>query len=57
MKLEQAGSYRLAWIMKKFGVDRDTARKIKSGEDVDVNEQSEAAAEVIADQSDEEGKV
>ena len=37
MKLENAGTWRMANIMKKFDVDRDTARKLKAGEDVDVS--------------------
>lgn len=37
MKLENAGTWRMENIMKKFDVDRDTARRLKAGEDVDVS--------------------
>lgn len=37
MKLENAGTWRMANIMKKFNVDPDTARRLKAGEDVDVS--------------------
>ncbi len=36
MKLTNAGTWRMANIMKKFSVDRDTARRLKAGEDVEL---------------------
>lgn len=44
MKLENAGTWRMDNIMKKFDVDRDTARRLKAGEDVEVVEHHDVAS-------------
>lgn len=54
MKLENPGTWPRHVIMKKFGVDKETANRLKFGEDVDITDVSQPTTKDDAAESEHE---